>query len=990
MRKITSLFCALLLGCIGAVAQTPIASLSELDNSKVYAIKSARDNGNGKFLLYDDEAAHGYLASNYSSAGVDKTFSDENPDRAFLFAIYRSAKTGFYYLYSIAGNMFVGHSDGDNDPIPMTGTITNTTEIRVKGNTESDFRFLLSTNGTGALNVAKNNGCHGVLNWKGGYNEMNDDGNLFSFIEIDDLDNQTIDAIEAAVVKFEGRSLSSINEIDGNHIYTLKTNRGSWGANQGFLIYHSDCPDNVASTYGSGYPNLKFSPTNSQFHWAIYKSEKTGKYYFYSVDGGKFIGSSTDGDSKPVALVSEITNDVEIRSSSPDAIKAGYPFVLSTNKWALNTADTKGAHGVVSWAGGYNSLTDGGNTYQISEIGEMTDEMKETITAAVYQYENTATITFVYKIGEDVYASDIVKHKKDEPLTVPEKDYVEILSHDFTNATVTEDATVNVACKENLPFTASADFDNATWYAVDIHSTQNNYYWTFVSDDDNNNVQTPPVLSTSSKDIIADNYLWCFVGNLIDGFKIYNKAAGRDMTLKLGTNTFVLSETDGDNAFKILTASKGIAGATCFTLDGTNFINHQTENGGNLHLLKTWSDRDFGSSCRFFAPSAFMLNCADGYLSQSEAPVGAVGTNKSIPAQLQTVVRNVTADPHNEDEMKTLSALLKQIDDNSIVEMVAGRYYRIQNYLRKDDAGKGKMVGLNGNGQRIASDAGKTDVSYIWRFDDCTENNEVGYKIYSPNQKGYMKPATDNSLSDTYQNGGRYRLVDLGGAQFNIKDGNNQNLVIYSGGGVGNWSPNPKDSDGAWYIIPATDIEIALNADEESNYWASTYLPFGVSAQEGSDLQIYTGKVSGEVLHLEATETLSAETGAILKGTSGTCTLNIVAEETQTVDSDLQGTLTELPGINSEDYLVLGKADGTVGLYTTNSNTLKANKAYLPASLVQGVNGLRFSFGEITGIDSAATEQGESKAALYDLSGRRVALPTHGIYVKDGKKILVR
>ncbi|MCH5181201.1 MAG: hypothetical protein J1F06_01085 [Prevotellaceae bacterium] len=984
MRKITFLFYALLLGCIGAVAQTSVASLSDLSNSKVYAIKSARDNGNEKYLLYDAASAPNNLASNYSNAGVNKTFSED--DTAFHFAIYQSAKTGFYYLYSIAGNMFVGHSDGDNDPIPMTETITNTTEIRVK---ESDdpFRFLLSTNGTGALNVADKANCHGVLNWRGGYNQTNDAGNVFSFIEIGDLEDPTIAAIEAAVVKFEGRSLTSIDEIDNNHIYTLKTNRGNWGANQGFLIYHSECPDNVASTYGSGYPNLKFSPANSQFHWAIYKSEKTGKYYFYSVAGEKFIGSSTDGDSKPVALVSAITNDVEIRMSN--AADAGYPFVLSTNKWALNTAGTAGAHGVVSWEGGYNNLTDGGNTYQISEIAEITEEMQSTIAAAVDRYENAATITFIYYIDGREYTRDIVEHDKNISLSVPEKDYVTILSHDFTNTTVTEDATVNVICKENLPFTASTNFANATWYAVDIHSNQNNYYWTYVSDNEKN-VQTP-VLTTSSKNIIADEHLWCFVGNLIDGFKIYNKAAGESMTLRKGTSAFELSTTDDNNILKIQT-SLYLDGATCFTLDGTNFINHQTENEGSLHLLKTWTARDYGSSCRFFAPSTFMLNCAEAYLSHSEAPAGAVGTNTSITAisaQLQTAVENVTANPHNESEMTTLSALLNQIDDNSIVEMVAGRYYRIQNYLRKDNAGNGKMIGLNNNGQRIASDAGKTDVSYIWKFEDCTENGEVGYKIYSPNQKGYMKPANDNSLSDTYQNGGRYRLVDLGGAQFNIKDGNNQNLVIYSSGSVGSWNPNPKDSDGAWYIIPATDIEIALN-EGEGSYWASTYLPFGVSAQDGSDLQILTGSVSGEYLKLNEIETLPAETGAILKGTADTYTLYIT-EATESASSDLQGTLTEQTDITPEDYLVLGMADGKVGLYKTNATTLKANKAYLPASVAgQNVNVLRFSFGEPTGIDSTVAGQDESKATLYDLSGRRIAVPTHGIYVKDGKKVFVR
>lgn len=607
------------------------------------------------------------------------------------------------------------------------------------------------------------------------------------------------------------------------------------------------------------------------------------------------------------------------------------------------------------------------------------------------------TVTFNYQINGKLYTSIDVDCEIGSPLPeVPACDFVTILGNDFTGEFVTEASTiVNVTCEPDLPFTASAsvDFTNATWYAIDIHSNDGNYYWKYVSDNENN-VQTPPVLSTSSKDIIEDNYLWCFVGNLFDGFKIYNKAAGDNMTLKWGTKAFVLSDNNDNNAFKILTASNGIAGATCFTLNGTNFINHQTDTG--LHLLKTWTDRDKGSSCRFFAPSTFMLNCAEGYLAQAEAPAGAVGTNPNISDifdDLQSATDDVKDAPHGTEEMKTLSALLNQINDNEAVGFENGGYYRIicaDPNFKNNNKTVGFLYASSTPNYIRWGIINNNNINTIFQISSSTDN---GYNIKNCNKGQYMQGVGGMLGSNTPN----VDFIDLGGAQYNIHFSNGychasgHNDGQGDSGGLSDQIGN-RNSPSAWYIIPATDIEIALN-EGEGNYWASTYLPFGVSAQEDSDLQIYTGKVSGDRLLLEATETLPAETGAILKGTSGTCTLNIVAEanaNAEQVSNDLQGTLTELPGINSGDYLVLGKADGKVGLYTTNTTTLKANKAYLPASLVQGVNGLRFSFGEITGIDSAATEQGESKAALYDLSGRRVALPTHGIYVKDGKKILVR
>lgn len=692
-----------------------------------------------------------------------------------------------------------------------------------------------------------------------------------------------------------------------------------------------------------------------------------------------------------------------VQYSGAPIYKVGEAFVPYT----INTQDTKGAPAPENQFVITSTLPENGDKGSFDMVktslqfvgwkGYDSNCYYRIIPVTVSENDVTmGTVTFNYQINGKIYTSIDVDCEIGSPLPeVPACDFVTILSNDFTGEFVTEASTiVNVTCEPDLPFTASAsvDFTNATWYAIDIHSNDGNYYWKYVSDNDNN-VQTPPVLSTSSKDIIEDNYLWCFVGNLFDGFKIYNKAAGDNMTLKWGTKAFVLSDNNDNNAFKILTASNGIAGATCFTLNGTNFINHQTDTG--LHLLKTWTDRDKGSSCRFFAPSTFMLNCAEGYLAQAEAPAGAVGTNPNISdifADLQSATDDVKIAPHGTKEMDTLSALLNRIDDNEAVGFENGGYYRIicadPNFKNNN-----KTVGFLYDPASSTPNyirwgiINNNNINAIFQISSSTDN---GYNIKNCNKGQYMQGVGGMLGSNTPN----VDFIDLGGAQYNIHfsngycHANGHNDGQGDSGGLSNQIGN-RNSPSAWYIIPATDIEIALN-EGEGNYWASTYLPFGVSAQEGSDLQIYTGTVSGEVLHLEATETLSAETGAILKGTSGTCTLNIVAEETQTVDSDLQGTLTELPGINSGDYLVLGKAEGKVGLYTTNSTTLKANKAYLPASLVQGVNGLRFSFGEITGIDSAATEQSESKAALYDLSGRRVALPIHGIYVKDGKKILVR
>lgn len=782
-------------------------------------------------------------------------------------------------------------------------------------------------------------------------------------------------------------AVTSVDGLSNDKIYTLKSNRGD---GKGYLMYHTSAPNNVASNYGSGYSDVDYALTEPAYQWAIYKSPKTNKYYFYSVKGNKFIGTSVDGDSKAVKLETAPTNDVEIRTSEVE----DYPFLLSTSQWALNTAQTSNCHGVVSWAGGYNEKKDGGNVYQITEAGDITADMKSAIAAAVTNFEDKVDVTFIYNIDGREYDRTTVEHSKGIALSVPARDFVTVIGTNFTGDVVTGATTVNVDCTPQLPFIPSDD-KNTYWYVIDMHKYDTGtpdvmygtlaYMWTY--DADSKEIRTPKTSEIMTG--LSDNMLWCVKGNLIDGFTIYNKAAGWDMKLrkaKNGNTVSVMSSETDRNQFKLYkTRLTNYGEAVCFKLDGDDYYLNKQE-----FKLKGWTDNDGGSSCRFFTPAHFPLNLS--YVAV--APSGAVGsyTYAEDKAKREELMAAVTAAQNNEydvDKAKELATLNAAVLATDLIEMVEGKYYRIQNYFRKDAAGNGKMLGVDSNGNRVAVAAGKSDVSLIWKFEDCTENNEVGYKIYSPNYKKYMQPAGNNGLTDTYDNGGRYRMNALGGAQFNLQTGGSSYLVIYEHGGVGGWTAASKDSDGAWYIIPATDIEVALNAGEGS-YWASTYLPFAVSAPEGSDLEICTGTVNGEYLNLKPVETLPAEMGAILNGTAGTGTLNI--EYTEPIESSaLQGTLTEQTGITQFDYLVLGIDDGQVGLYTPNKATLKANKAYLPATAVaQGVNGLRFSFGQATGIGSAAVESTTGNAPVYDLSGRRVTAPAKGIYVKDGKKIFVR
>jgi hypothetical protein len=72
------------------------------------------------------------------------------------------------------------------------------------------------------------------------------------------------------------------------------------------------------------------------------------------------------------------------------------------------------------------------------------------------------------------------------------------------------------------------------------------------------------------------------------------------------------------------------------------------------------------------------------------------------------------------------------------------------------------------------------------------------------------------------------------------------------------------------------------------------------------------------------------------------------------------------------------------------AGTVPAGKALLPASLVSAVaSRLTFVFeGEATGIQNVNVNANLNK--VYDLQGRRVAQPKQGLYIKGGKKYVVK
>ena len=97
-------------------------------------------------------------------------------------------------------------------------------------------------------------------------------------------------------------------------------------------------------------------------------------------------------------------------------------------------------------------------------------------------------------------------------------------------------------------------------------------------------------------------------------------------------------------------------------------------------------------------------------------------------------------------------------------------------------------------------------------------------------------------------------------------------------------------------------------------------------------------------------------------------------------------------GVNGEtqtDVYVLGNGKNGLGFYMLKG-TLQAGKGYLRVTEEAGNAKQSFiGFEVVTGVNAVEAKDADD-AAIYNLQGVRVAHPQKGIYVKNGKKFIIK
>ena len=244
--------------------------------------------------------------------------------------------------------------------------------------------------------------------------------------------------------------------------------------------------------------------------------------------------------------------------------------------------------------------------------------------------------------------------------------------------------------------------------------------------------------------------------------------------------------------------------------------------------------------------------------------------------------------------------------------------------------------------------------------------------------------------------------------KFNRSENKIENNVLTSGNKQDEkWSTD-------WYLEPVDNADVAFDRTMPAgHHWGTLYLPYAVEVPENLTAYYATATavdVANKVIELTEVENVIPAYTAVLinradDGATETFSFNYTTEKGNTVTGDVfEGRIMEtyVGDANYNYYLLLNASKGEAFYWVAKEynqtgavgNThirCEANKGFLALSAgTTNTGALSFRFGEdATEIDGVKGEDGEVKT-IYDLQGRKVVNPKKGLYIIDGKKVLVK
>lgn len=750
-------------------------------------------------------------------------------------------------------------------------------------------------------------------------------------------------------------------------------------------------------------------------------------WYVTNVDGNLVIQNASTGEYFP-ALNGQGNNFNNISTTSSNAaMLTAQSFTPYTNsldggvllyqvnydtKYFIHAnTPTNDEHNLSYWEGG--TAGDAASVVQFAFYklsGTISEEHITKTYAAAVKVKNadnqvTATSYYPKKVGETI------EHNS---TNVPHSYYCNAISSQTFSVTETQKTFEVSSTNSSTPPVTLSTPDNPTWYKLKLRNNDGNYM-VYVNDENvktgNYDAHTSHYGASAQTTYQALNgAYWAFVESGY-GVKLYNRAAKKYVTVT--SKDAKATMTDQGTTFYMQTSSA--AGAD-FSLQYENTWGYLGDHQ-DTYYLGTWShnnasgaQNDDGSGYKVIAVDESDIQLAKTYVSAISNVTDADGL-----VQANTDECNKAAAATTLDELDKVD-MTKNFDCTG--------YYRVRNvntevnrYLSSENI----VVSTNGS----LSEWYQAHRDMDRKITRTTDNDNFGSQLWQIVSNGVGKYSlvnanTERSVGEnntsaiempinrgTNTGEGIYSIAPYKeGTPFSGYDANtmfvisSNNTLVGALTGDGNYIGDNQgsytDKSNYWQLVKVASVPVTI----KSVGWASVAFPFAVQVPAESGVKAYFAESADDTRMTLSEITdgiIPANTGVLLTKDGG-CTVNlpIVTTTTTYPDNKLACATAERDGYASKANYMLSAKTGTVGFLPSTMTLVPANKAFLPAANITSGSGqaqmLSFYIGgTVTGINAATADAQNGNDVYYDLNGRRVLYPAHGIYVTgNGKKVFIK
>ena len=561
--------------------------------------------------------------------------------------------------------------------------------------------------------------------------------------------------------------------------------------------------------------------------------------------------------------------------------------------------------------------------------------------------------------------------------------------------------TIQATLKDDAPVQFTTDATDPIYYNLNIRSKYLVY----------NAESTGEVtLQETNDDPFNREALWAFVGNPYDGFKVINQKKGTDYHLTYtngvtganhGNNNIRFESTANAGSNKLWLIDTNASGFVLRMKENTNIYFHH-DNGNNF--LRTCSTGEY-KPVHDDAGSTLVATTVDDAMISLYDAVAAVplgdglgqyySTDESF-AEKMAEAKNVIDNKQRQRYLQNLRILQGLQASLSLNMPKAGQFLRIRSVL-EDKA----YLKANAAEERMQFST-TADESTIFCFYD---NKLVAYKNgVAVNNVCNMGAIGGQASSFVFVEGlngtmGTYSLYDDSG---NITDGS---VYLYSRANGENADRGPLSQTG-WYnnftftLEEVTTLPIKLS-EVNGKYYATFSAPVDIANITGATMNnvtVATDNKTASTVEMTATNGLVAGNGVVLIADSyseGSVVATIGdADESATTNLKAQYASEPAATHNDAGHYFLGtktsNSEKVVGFYLLKDTGKTGGfKAYIEKNASTAKEGFDLVFGgEVTGID--AIENGAENGAVFNLQGQRVNKAQKGVYIQNGKKVVLK